>query len=72
MEEEYVIEVPSHAKKEDLHDLKAFLMSEPRGYISVYIYLQGQKIDTKMKIGVLEQLENWIQEKWGPNNQARF
>gem|GEM_PF-4820782 len=28
MEDKFIITIPSHAKKEDLHDLKEFLLKE--------------------------------------------
>jgi hypothetical protein len=39
-ESKYVVEIPSHAKKEDLHDLKSFLLELETGLIEVYILLK--------------------------------
>jgi hypothetical protein len=38
--QKYVVEIPSHAKKEDLHDLKSFLLEIESGNIEVYILLK--------------------------------
>lgn len=39
-ENKYVVEIPSSAKKEDLHDLKSFLLEIKTGNIEVYILLK--------------------------------
>jgi hypothetical protein len=39
-ESKYVVKIPSHAKKEDLHDLKSFLLELETGLIEVYILLK--------------------------------
>ena len=36
----YVVEIPSHAKKEDLHELKSFLLELQPGEVEVFILLK--------------------------------
>jgi uncharacterized protein YqfB (UPF0267 family) len=38
--QKYVVEIPAHAKKEDLHELKSFLQDIQPGNIEVYILLK--------------------------------
>jgi hypothetical protein len=38
--QKYVVQIPTHAKKEDLHDLKSFLLEIESGNIEVYILLK--------------------------------
>jgi flagellum-specific peptidoglycan hydrolase FlgJ len=38
--QKYVVQIPAHAKKEDLHDLKSFLLEIESGIIEVYILLK--------------------------------
>ncbi|NVP17200.1 DNA polymerase III subunit alpha [Candidatus Gracilibacteria bacterium] len=65
MNDKFVITIPSHAKKEDLHDLKEFLLKENTGFIKVFIDLKGQEIDTKISLFDLVNLRIWIKNKWG-------
>lgn len=62
--EEFIIKIPKVAKKEDLHDLKAFLEKEEQGEIKILINLNGEIIDTKIRLEDLENLWNWIIKKW--------
>lgn len=64
MNEEFIIKIPSSAKKENLVDLKSFLLKEETGFIKIFIDLKWQKIDTKISILSLANLKNWIQKKW--------
>ena len=63
--EKFVVDIPAIAKKEDLHDLKAFLQEQKTWSTKVFICLKGQEIDTKLKIESLEELEKWVRGKWG-------
>ncbi len=65
MDDKFVITIPSHAKKEDLHDLKEFLLKENSWFIKVFIDLKWQEIDTKISLFDLVNLKSWIRNKWG-------
>lgn len=64
MDEKYVIDIPINAIKQDLHDLKTYLLSLETGFINVYINLKWQEIDTKISIANLEGLKDWVENKW--------
>ncbi|MDD3793343.1 MAG: DNA polymerase III subunit alpha [Candidatus Gracilibacteria bacterium] len=65
--DKFIIHIPANAKKEDLHDLKAFMQEEETGFIKIFIDLRGQEIDTKISLSNLENLRDWINEKWNNN-----
>lgn len=56
---EYIVEIPTTAKKEDLVNLKSFLQTQTSWDIEIFISLKWQKITTKLKINDLENLKNW-------------
>jgi DNA polymerase-3 subunit alpha len=62
--DEFVIKIPNHARKEDLHELKEFLLKEISWTIKIFLDLKWQKIDTKISIENLDKLNDWINEKW--------
>jgi len=61
---EFVVEIPVWAKKHDLVDLKQFLEKQESWNIEIFIYLQWQKISTKISIADISVLEEWIRKKW--------
>lgn len=61
---EFIVKIPTHAKKEDLHDLKEFLLNEKSWNIKIFLDLKWQKIDTKISIENLDWLDYWIENKW--------
>ncbi|MDD2908078.1 MAG: DNA polymerase III subunit alpha [Candidatus Gracilibacteria bacterium] len=65
MDDKFVVKIPSNAKKEDLVDLKEFLLKQETGFINVFIDLRGQEIDTKIALSNLKELKGWIENKWG-------
>jgi len=62
--DKYVLEIPKVAKKQDLQDLKEFLLMQTSGHINVYILLSGQEIFTKIAIWDIAWLKQWEQDKW--------
>lgn len=62
--EKYLINIPSIAKKEDLHELKSFLQKEKPWFIKIFLNLNNTEIDTKIQIENLENLKKWIEQKW--------
>jgi len=40
MDDKFIIHIPANAKKEDLHDLKAFMQEEETGFINIFIDLR--------------------------------
>ncbi len=64
---EYIIKIPTQAKKTDLLDLKKFLQSLKSWKTQVFIDLKWQKIDTKISVLESEIDEILFQEKemWG-------
>ena len=61
---EYTVIIPSTARKEDLIDLKKFLLEQDSWEIQIYIDLKWQKIDTKISIENLDRVKKWEKEKW--------
>lgn len=62
--EEYIVEIPSFAKMQDIHDLKTFLLTLENWECKIFINLKWQKIDTKIKVSDYKKIENWKNEKW--------
>jgi len=60
----HVIIIPNYAKKDDLVDLKEFLIKEEIWIIKIFINIRGQEIDTKLSIKNLERLLDWVNVKW--------
>lgn len=60
----YVIKIPSNALKDDLIDLKEYLLTLENGNIKIFIDLRGQEVDTKISIDNLESLKIWEKKKW--------
>ena len=65
MEEEYIIQIPKMAKKQDLYDLKEFLSTLKSWYIKVFLDLRWQIIDTKISLLEVDAVKKWEEEKWG-------
>lgn len=63
--DKYIVEIPKVAKKQDLQELKEFLLMQTSGHINIYILLSGQEIFTKIAIWDIAALEQWEQNKWG-------
>jgi SepF-like predicted cell division protein (DUF552 family) len=63
-ENKFVIKIPEIAVKEDLHDLKEFILSLESGDIKIFLDLRGQEIDTKIGLKDLTELNEWIKIKW--------
>jgi hypothetical protein len=61
---EYIIKIPTQAKKSDLQDLKTFLESQIWWDTKVFIDLKWQKIDTKIYISNLDNVVLWEKNKW--------
>ena len=64
MDEKYVIDIPTHAVKQDLLDLKTFMQTLETWFIKVYINLKGQEIDTKISLENIDALKDWVWQKW--------
>ncbi len=64
MDDKFVIKIPSNAVKQDLLDLKKFMLTLETGFIKVFIDLKWQEIDTKISLADLDELKNWIENKW--------
>ncbi len=62
---EYTTQIPKNAKKQDLIDLKVFLINHKPWNIEIFINLKWQKISTKISILNILELKDWIKEKWG-------
>ncbi len=62
--DKYVVTIPKTAQKQDLQDLKEFLLMQTSGPTNIYIDLNGQEIFTKIAIQDLSVLEAWEQDKW--------
>ncbi len=64
MDDKYIIIIPSHAKKENLLELKSFMQSLSEWYIKIFLNLRGQEIDTKMSLKDIDLIKNWCNDKW--------
>ena len=62
--QEFIVNIPPIAKKEDLFDFKDFLQKQEIWEIKIILELRGQKKDTNISVKNLENLKNWIWEKW--------
>ena len=62
--QEFIVNIPPIAKKEDLFDFKDFLQKQEIWEIKIILDLRGQKKDTNISIKNLGNLKNWIWEKW--------
>jgi len=62
--EKFVVDIPKNAVKQDLQDLKEFLESETDWFTKVFINFNWQEIDTKNQIKNIDNLQNWIINKW--------
>ncbi len=62
--QEYIVIIPSHAKKEDLLELKSFLWTQESWQVEIFIELQWKKIPTKISIWELNTLKKWEQDIW--------
>lgn len=61
---EYIIQVPTSAKKQDLLDLKSFLVELEKWDISIKINVNSNIIDTKMSVANLQEIKDWEDKKW--------
>ncbi len=61
----YIIDIPKNAKKEDLLDLKEFLNKQESWFTKIFINFNWNEIDTKVELESVDNLEDWIVEKWG-------
>ena len=64
MDDKYVINIPNNAVKQDLVDLKVFMQTQVSWFIKVFINLKWQEIDTKISLGNLDWLKDWVGNKW--------
>ena len=62
--QKFIVNIPPIAKKEDLFDFKDFLQKQEIWEIKIILDLHGQKKDTNISVKNLENLKNWIWEKW--------
>jgi len=60
----YVVDIPHSAMKQDLHDLKEFLLTQKSWEIKVFINLKWQEISTKISVKNTDWLERWATNKW--------
>lgn len=60
----YTVKVPIFANKDDLIDLKQFLLSQKSWMIQIFLDIKWQIIDTKISIESTDILENWMKKKW--------
>lgn len=59
-----ILEIPKHASKQDLLDLKEYLRQQE--FVSaVHIVVAGNTIDTKFGIRDEKHLRQWAKERWG-------
>ncbi len=65
LRDEYVIDIPSFAKKQDLVDLKNFLLEQKPWKMEVFINLNNQKISTNIKVLDSWNISLWVLEKFG-------
>jgi DNA polymerase III alpha subunit len=59
---EYIIQIPPKKNREDLLVLKDFLLTQKEGNIQVYIFVNGQKIDTKIRVDEVGAIKRWIKK----------
>jgi hypothetical protein len=59
-----LLDIPKHASKQDLLDLKEYLKQQEYVY-AVHIVISGNTIDTKLGIRDEKILRQWAKERWG-------
>jgi DNA polymerase III alpha subunit len=59
----FLLPIPSGASKQDLIDLKSFLMSKP-GLTSIHIEISGKRIDTKLSVSDPHHVVEWAKKRW--------
>ena len=59
--DEYIINIPKEAKKQDLLDLKKLMESQKKWNIKIYLNFKQNKIDTKISLDDLTKIKNWEQ-----------
>lgn len=59
-----LVTVPKSASKQDLLDLKHFLSQQAEGTFRVFLDIQDQRVDTKLKVTSEEVLKAWVSERW--------
>lgn len=62
--DKFVIRIPNNAVKQDLIDLKVYLLNLETWFINIYLDLKWQEIDTKISLNNLKLLKEWIRDKW--------
>ncbi len=60
----FVVDIPHSAMKQDLHELKEFLLTQHSWDIKVFINLKWQEISTKISVEDIGWLEEWMNKKW--------
>ncbi len=55
----YVIQIPTTTKKEDLLELKTFLLELKTWEIQIFLSFKWQEIDTKVSVNSIEEIKNW-------------
>lgn len=61
---EYIIDIPENAKRQDLLDLKEFLITQNTWNIEVFINLNWEKVSTKISVDETSFILLWCKEKW--------
>ena len=61
----WTLKLPKTANRQDLLDIKEFLLSKPRGNTQVELLLGTQRIDTKLTLSDTTLLEEWAKNRWG-------
>ena len=60
----YIVIIPDNSKKNDLHELKEFLLWQEKWDIKIFINLKWQEIFTKIWLNSLDELNKWTKKKW--------
>lgn len=62
--ESFIIQISKTARKEDLQELKNFILTLKTGNIKIFLDLKWQKIDTKISLNNLDKLKEWLKINW--------
>ena len=60
----WTLTLPKTANRQDLLDIKEFLLGQSRGNVRIELLLGTQRIDTKLTLSDTKSLEEWAKARW--------
>ena len=60
----WTLHLPKTVSRQDLLDIKEFLLGQSRGNTRIELLLGTQRIDTKLTLSDTKSLEEWAKARW--------